>query len=54
MSTWTVLKDFVKKKFPDKECFYSSVKDGAAGDNGKKSDGYISDKDAMLKITDGN
>ena len=48
MSTWTVLKDFVKKTFPDKECFYSSVKDGAAGDNGKKLDGYISDKDYLM------
>ena len=36
MSTWTVLKDLVKKKLPDEECFYSSVKDGTTGDNGEK------------------
>ena len=48
MSTWTVLKDFVKKTFPDKECFYSSVKDEAAGDNGKRLDGYINDKDYLM------
>ena len=32
---------------PDKECFYSSVKDGITGDNGKKLNGYISDKDYL-------
>ena len=31
MSTWTVSKDLVKKRFPDEECFYSSVKDGTTG-----------------------
>ena len=36
MSTWTVLKDLVKKKLPDEECFYSCVKDGTTGDNGEK------------------
>ena len=35
MSTWTVLKDLVKK-IPDKECFYRSVKNGKTGDYGKK------------------
>ena len=29
-------KRFGEEKLPDKKCFYSSVKDGAAGDNGKK------------------
>ena len=28
----------------DKECFYSSVKDGTADDNGEKLDGHISNK----------
>ena len=45
MSTWTVLKDLVKKKLPNKECFYSSIKDGTTADNGKKLNGHISDKD---------
>ena len=30
---------------PDKKCFYSSVKDGANGDNGEKLNSHISDKD---------
>ena len=29
-------KRFREEKFPDKECFYSSVKDKATSDNGKK------------------
>ena len=45
-STCTVLKNLVKKK-PDKECFYSSVKDGTTGDNGKKLDGPISKEDYL-------
>ena len=36
MSTWTVLKDLVKKKLSDKNCFDSSVKDGTTGDNAEK------------------
>ena len=40
-------KRFGKELLPDKECFYSSVKGGATGDNGKKLDGYISDKDYL-------
>ena len=32
---------------PDKKYFYSSVKDGTTGDNGKKLDGYISDEDSL-------
>ena len=34
-------KRFGEKKLPDKKCFYSSVKDGTTGDNGKKLDGNI-------------
>ena len=26
---------FSEEKIPDKECFYGSLKDGTAGDNGK-------------------
>ena len=40
-------KRFNEEKLPDKEYFHSSVKDGAAGDNGKKLDGYISDEDYL-------
>ena len=29
-------KRFSEEKLPNKEYFYSSVKDGATGDNGKK------------------
>ena len=32
---------------PDKECFYSSVKDGTTGDNGKKLDGHKNDEDYL-------
>ena len=28
-------KRFREQKLPDKECFYSSLKDGTTGDNGK-------------------
>ena len=38
-------KRFSKEKLPEKECFYSSVKDGTTGDNCEKLDGHISDKD---------
>ena len=32
---------------PDKECFFTSEKDGATGDNGGKLDGHISDEDYL-------
>ena len=48
MSAWTVLKDLEKKKLPDKECFYSSVKDRTTVDNGKKLDGHKIDKDHLM------
>ena len=31
----------------NRECFYSSVKNGTAGDDGKKLDGHISDEDSL-------
>ena len=37
-------KRFSEEKLPDRECFYSSVKDGTTGDKGKILDGHISDK----------
>ena len=40
-------KRFIEESLPDKECFYSSVKDGTTGDNGEKLDGHISDKDYL-------
>ena len=40
-------KRFSAEKLPDKKCFYSSVKDGTTGDNGKKLDGHISDADYL-------
>ena len=36
-------KRFSEEKLPDRECFYSSVKDGTAGDNGEELDGHLSD-----------
>ena len=50
MSTWTVLKDLMKKKLPDKIFFYSSVKHGTTGDNGKKIDGHINDEDYLNEL----
>ena len=41
-------KRFREKKLPDKECFCSSVKDGTTGNNGKKLDGCISDKEYLM------
>ena len=38
-------KRFNEEKLPNWECFYSSVKDGTSGDNGKKLDRHTSDKD---------
>ena len=46
MSTWAVLKDF-EEKVPNKESFWSSVKDRTTGDNGKKVDGHICDQDYL-------
>ena len=40
-------KRFSEKIFPDKECFYRSVKDGKTGDNGEKLSGYINNKDYL-------
>ena len=47
MSTWTVLKDVMKKKLPARKYFYSSTKDGKIGDDGKISGGHISVKDYL-------
>ena len=46
MDTWTVLK-ISRKKLPDQECFYSSVKNRTTGYNGKKLDGHISHEDYL-------
>ena len=35
------LKRFSEEKLPDREWFYSSVKDGTTGDNGKTLDSHI-------------
>ena len=36
-----------EEKLPDKNCFYSSVKDGTTSNNGKKLDGHRNDKDYL-------
>ena len=41
-------KRFGGEKLPDKECFYSSVKDGTTGDNGEKLDAHINDEDYWM------
>ena len=40
-------KIFGEEKFPDRECFYSSVKDGATNNSGEKFDSHISDEDYL-------
>ena len=40
-------KRFDEEKLPDKECFYSSVKDGTTGDYDKKLDGHINDEEYL-------
>ena len=40
-------KRFGEEKLPDRECSYSSLKDGTTGDNGEKLDGHKSDKDYL-------
>ena len=40
-------KRFNEEKLPDKKCFYSSVKDGTTGDNGKKIDSHIRDEEYL-------
>ena len=42
------LKRFGEEKLPDKKSFYSSVKDGTTGDNGKKLDGHVRDDDYLM------
>ena len=41
MNSFTI---FSEEKLSDEECFHSSVKDGATGNNGKKLDGNKSNK----------
>ena len=40
-------KRFGEKKLPPRECFCRSLKDRTTGDNGKKLDGHLSDKDCL-------
>ena len=41
-------KRFREEKFPDKKCFYSSVKNGTTGDNGDNElDGHKKDEDYL-------
>ena len=40
-------KRFGEETLPDQKRFYSSVKDGTTGDNGKKLDGQINDEDYL-------
>ena len=41
-------KRFREEKLPDKERFYSSVKDGTTSNNGEKSDGHISNDEVLM------
>ena len=47
MSTWTLLKDLVRKSCLIKNVFYSSVKDRTTGDNDEKLDGQIKDENYL-------
>ena len=38
----------MKKKLPDKECFYRSTKDGTAYDDDKKLDGHINNGEYLM------
>ena len=40
-------KRFLEEKLPDKESFYSSVKDGTTRNSGEKSDGHISNDEVL-------
>ena len=40
-------KRFDEEKLPDRECFYSSVKDRTTGNNGEKLGGHIGDEDCL-------
>ena len=40
-------KMFSEEKLPYEKYFYTSVKDGTTGDNGKKLDGHISGEDFL-------
>ena len=51
MNSFTI---FSEEKLSDEECFHSSVKDGATGNNGKKLDGNKSDKDYLTCKEIGN
>ena len=42
-----IFKRFGEGELPDRECFYSSVKDGTTCDNGERLDGHISNKDYL-------
>ena len=39
---------FDEEKLYDKECFYNSLKEGKADDNGKKLDGHMSDEEYLM------
>ena len=47
MSTWTVLKDLLKRKLPARKYFFSSTKKRKIGDDGKISDGRLRFKDYL-------
>ena len=40
-------KKSTEEKLPDRKCFYSSLKDGATGDNDEKLDGHISYEECL-------
>ena len=40
-------KRFNEQKLPNKECFYSSLKDGTISDSGEKLDGHVSNEDYL-------
>ena len=49
MSTWIILKNFLKK-IADKKRFYRFLKDGTNNDKGEKLDGHVTDETYLTSI----
>ena len=47
MSTWTILKDLIKKNCLTKNVFTDLMKEGTTVDNGAKLDGHINDEEYL-------
>ena len=50
INIWTVLKDFLEKKFPDKKHSYRSLKDGTTNDTVEILNGHITDEEYLRRV----